>query len=113
MAAKKPKKPASMTEALGIKNIFGNEKFIFVIGIVILAVAIYFLIAFISFFTTGEADRKPADERHAQSEARIPEQLRLAGCPHRLLLHQAVFRPVCLLHPRLPRHPGVQHHEGL
>ena len=31
MAAKKPKKPASMTEALGIKNIFGNEKFIFVI----------------------------------------------------------------------------------
>ncbi|MDY5655567.1 MAG: DNA translocase FtsK 4TM domain-containing protein [Prevotella sp.] len=57
MAAKKPKKPASMTEALGIKNIFGNEKFIFVIGIVILAVAIYFLIAFISFFTTGEADQ--------------------------------------------------------
>lgn len=57
MAAKKPKKPASMTEALGIKNIFGNEKLIFVIGIVILAVAIYFLIAFISFFTTGEADQ--------------------------------------------------------
>ena len=46
MAAKKPKKPASMTEALGIKNIFGNEKLIFVIGIVILAVAIYFLIAY-------------------------------------------------------------------
>ena len=50
MAAKKPKKPASMTEALGIKNIFGNEKFIFVIGIVILAA----LIAYVRFFAKAE-----------------------------------------------------------
>lgn len=50
-------KVSSFGETLGLNNIFGNEKLNFTIGMVMLAVAIYFIISFVSFFTTGAADQ--------------------------------------------------------
>ena len=41
----------------GIKNIFQNEKFNFVIGILLVVIAIYLTLAFVSYFTTGAADQ--------------------------------------------------------
>ena len=41
----------------GIKNIFQNEKFNFVIGILLVFIAIYLTLAFVSYFTTGAADQ--------------------------------------------------------
>jgi S-DNA-T family DNA segregation ATPase FtsK/SpoIIIE len=41
----------------GIMNIFQNEKFNFVIGILLVGIAIYLTFAFVSYFTTGAADQ--------------------------------------------------------
>ena len=58
MAKKKQaRKQTSFTEALGIKNIFQNDIFNFIFGLVLLLLAIYMVIAFISFLTTGQADQ--------------------------------------------------------
>ena len=59
--AKKKKttaRPAkSFSEAMGIKNIFGNDIINFLFGTFLLFVAIYVMIAFVSYFTTGQADQ--------------------------------------------------------
>ncbi len=58
MAKKKQTRPAkSFTEAIGIKNIFQNDIFNFIFGFVLLLVSVYTIIAFISYFSTGEADQ--------------------------------------------------------
>ena len=44
-------------EALGAKNIFQNEKINFILGIVLFGVAVYMILSFVSFFTTGAADQ--------------------------------------------------------
>ena len=46
-----------MMEVLGFSNIFQNEKIQIVSGIIILCIALFMLISFISFFTTGAADQ--------------------------------------------------------
>ena len=51
------KKSASFAEALGINNIFQNEKFKFLIGFTLLLISIYLIVAFISYFSSGEADQ--------------------------------------------------------
>ena len=60
MAKKKKsvQKKKSFLEALGIRNIFQqNETFNFILGILLLLSAIFIIIAFISYFSTGEADQ--------------------------------------------------------
>ena len=60
MAKKKQKqaRPAkSFWEALGIKNIFQSDIFNGIFGIALFLFAIFLTIAFISYFTTGEADQ--------------------------------------------------------
>ena len=60
MAKKKKtaQKKKSFLEALGARNIFQkNETFNFVSGIVLILLAIVMVIAFISYFSTGEADQ--------------------------------------------------------
>ncbi len=52
-----PKKSASFAEALGINNIFQNEKFKFLIGFTLLLISVYLIVAFISYFSSGEADQ--------------------------------------------------------
>ena len=60
--AKKKKSSArpakSFNEALGIKNIFGNDIINFLFGTFLLFVAIYVTIAFVSYFQTGQADQR-------------------------------------------------------
>ncbi len=48
---------SSFSEALGFSSIFQNEKLKFVVGIVLVAVTVYLIWSFISFFTTGNADQ--------------------------------------------------------
>ena len=59
MAKKKTTaRPAkSFGEAVGIKNIFGNDIVNFLVGTFLLFIAIYVIIAFVSYFTTGQADQ--------------------------------------------------------
>ncbi len=58
MAKKKQKqKSASFKEALGVKNIFENDLFNFIFGVVLFIIAVYLVIAFISYLTTGQADQ--------------------------------------------------------
>ena len=58
MAKKKQKqKSASFKEALGVKNIFENDLFNFIFGVVLFIIAVYLIIAFISYLTTGQADQ--------------------------------------------------------
>ena len=58
MAKKKQaKKTTSLTDALGIKNIFQNDIFNFIFGLVLLLLAIYLIFAFVSYLSTGQADQ--------------------------------------------------------
>ena len=57
MAKKKQEKtPKTFSEAIGAHYII-NDKTGFVLGIVLLCLALYVLVAFISYFSTGEADQ--------------------------------------------------------
>ena len=58
MARKKEKrKSSSLGETLGFNSIIYNEKLKFVTGLLLLVMAVYTTLAFISFFTTGAADQ--------------------------------------------------------
>ena len=59
MARKKASaRPAkSFSEAVGIKNIFGNDIVNFLFGTFLLFIAVYVTIAFVSYFSTGQADQ--------------------------------------------------------
>ncbi len=59
MAKKKSStaKKSSFMEALGVNNIFQNEKINFILGIILFGIAIYMILSFVSFFTTGAADQ--------------------------------------------------------
>ena len=48
---------ASFTETLGIDKIFHNERLNFFIGLLLFALAVYMILSFVSFFTTGAADQ--------------------------------------------------------
>ena len=48
---KKTAKGTTFKEAIGINNIFHNEKINFITGALILAFAVYMVLAFISFFS--------------------------------------------------------------
>ncbi|MDO4934142.1 MAG: DNA translocase FtsK 4TM domain-containing protein, partial [Prevotella sp.] len=54
---KKENKVTSFGDAIGFNNIFQNEKVNFTIGVISFVVAIYLILSFISFFTTGAADQ--------------------------------------------------------
>lgn len=54
---KKQNNNTSFMEAVGAKNLFQNEKINFMLGVVIFAVAIYLILSFVSFFSTGAADQ--------------------------------------------------------
>lgn len=57
MAKKKSeRKSKTFTEALGLNNII-NDKTGFVVGLILLCVAIYICVAFFSYFNTGAADQ--------------------------------------------------------
>ena len=57
MAKKKSeRKSKTFTEALGLNNII-NDKTGFVVGLILLCVAIYICVAFVSYFNTGAADQ--------------------------------------------------------
>lgn len=58
-------KSSSFTEAVGINNLFGNERVNFVIGLFLLFVAGYMTWAFVSFFTTGDADQSMIESPRA------------------------------------------------
>ena len=66
MAKKKSRKAVekgpSFMESLGFKNIFQNEKVNFIIGILLFALAIFMVLSFISYFTTGQADQGLIEE---------------------------------------------------
>jgi S-DNA-T family DNA segregation ATPase FtsK/SpoIIIE len=58
MAKKKTSvKKSSFMEAVGVKNIFQNEKINFLIGILLFGVAVYMILSFVWFFSTGSADQ--------------------------------------------------------
>lgn len=51
------RKPQNVGEAVGFKNILSNETMDFILGFVLFAVSIFIIIAFVSFFSTGQADQ--------------------------------------------------------
>lgn len=58
-------KSASFTEAVGINNLFNNERVNFIVGLFLLFVAGYMAWAFVSFFTTGDADQSMIESPRA------------------------------------------------
>ncbi|MBQ9672355.1 MAG: DNA translocase FtsK 4TM domain-containing protein [Prevotella sp.] len=61
MATKRKRKEIdpkpSFAETLGFVNIFHNEKLNFFLGMMLFALAFYFVLSFVSFFMTGQADQ--------------------------------------------------------
>jgi S-DNA-T family DNA segregation ATPase FtsK/SpoIIIE len=58
MAKKKAdRKPKNVSQAVGFQNILSNEKTDFILGIILICLAVYVTIAMISYFTTGQADQ--------------------------------------------------------
>ena len=58
---KKSNNTTSFSESIGIDKVFHNEKLNFMLGLTSLIVAIYMIMAFISYFTTGNADQSLID----------------------------------------------------
>lgn len=54
---KKERKPKKFSEAIGIQNTINNEKTDFLLGVVLLLIAIYFVISMVSYLSTGQADQ--------------------------------------------------------
>ena len=54
---KKTNSGTSFSGVLGVGKIFHNEKLNFILGILLVCIAIYMTLAFISYFTTGAADQ--------------------------------------------------------
>ena len=52
----------SLTSVLGFKDILMSERLKFIFGILLLAMAIYMMFAFISYFTTGAADQSMIED---------------------------------------------------
>ena len=65
--ALKNKKPSKPTQKRKVKKapFFKNEKVRFVTGVIILLIAVYFLIAFVSFLFYGAADQSKLDLKWA------------------------------------------------
>lgn len=63
--AKKTVKSKSFLQSIGINNVLHNENANFFIGFVLLALAIYLMLAFISYFTTGMADQTTIESPRA------------------------------------------------
>ncbi len=57
VARKKKSKTYSFGNVLGINNIFNNEKINFITGLAAFVFAIFLIMSFISFFSTGAADQ--------------------------------------------------------
>lgn len=58
MARKKTaQKPQNLGEAVGFRNILSNETIDFMLGFILFAVSIVIIIAFVSYFSTGQADQ--------------------------------------------------------
>lgn len=94
MAKKKvSKKSKSFSEVVGI-NYIVNDKTNFVYGLILIAFAIFLIIAFISYFTTGEADQslvtalRPENLKTRNVSFRTPAEV-LAQYSHISLLHDA------------------------
>lgn len=54
---KNTRSKATLSEIVGLKHIFQNDIINFIVGIVLILLSIYMVIAFVSFFSTGEADQ--------------------------------------------------------
>ena len=55
---KKPeRKPKNVGEAVGFQNIFSNEKTDFLLGAILSVIALYVIVAMVSYFYTGQADQ--------------------------------------------------------
>jgi len=54
---KTERKPKSLSEAVGFQNIFNSEKTDFLLGILLVILAIYIATAMVSFLKTGQADQ--------------------------------------------------------
>ena len=73
-AAPKQQRP-SLAESLGLNHIvdfFRNEKFHFVLGLIIFAVAIFMTWSFVSYFSTGQADQSLIDHLQTDELANEP-----------------------------------------
>lgn len=67
MARKKAeRKPKNLGEAIGLTNIYRNEKPDFILGAIMLAVALYVILAMISYISTGAADQSLLENMNAR-----------------------------------------------
>jgi S-DNA-T family DNA segregation ATPase FtsK/SpoIIIE len=51
------RKPKSFGDAVGVRNIFDSDTTDFFLGLILLAISIYMVIAMVSFFSTGNTDQ--------------------------------------------------------
>src|SRR5574344_501044 len=61
---KTERKPLSFSEAVGFKNMFQNERAVFLFGLILFCVAIVLIISFVSYFGTGAADQSLLEDPH-------------------------------------------------
>ncbi len=54
---KRKEQPKSFKAAVGLTNIFNDEKLNFVLGLILVLLSIYVVVCFISFFSTGGVDQ--------------------------------------------------------
>ena len=101
MAKKKSeRKSKTFTEALGLNNII-NDKTGFVVGLILLCVAIYICVAFFSYFNTGAADQslvtdlRPGEVENAN---RAFQTLVFIGCITVIRTHLPLLWYSCLYH---------------
>jgi len=91
MSKKKPaRKPKRFSEAIGIKYIFGNETSDFFMGLILLAISLFMVIAMVSYFYTGQVFSSPLYSTLLIDDANLMDFERMAKqnvmnfwpCPH-------------------------------
>ncbi len=65
-SSRNSKKTISVWDALGFNNIFQNERLQIIVGVILICVALFMLISFVSYFFTGAADQSIIDNPHPE-----------------------------------------------
>ena len=80
---------SSFTEVLAIDKIFHNERLNFFIGLLLFALAVYMILSFVSFFTTGAADQSLIED--PRSRELLNEGRQFANSCGSIGAHMAYF----------------------
>lgn len=106
----------SFSEVIGLKSVLQNDILNFIFGIILVLLSIYVIIAFISYFSTGQYDQSiildhsPHEILNKTVSSRTAVARSVLLC---LIFYIQVFRPFCVHNSRVYGHGRIAACTGL